>query len=123
MISIIIDTDYLLFIQYYEFPSKQQRDEEQDFKLTDLETYVGNFLMKMIMTAHFNGHLVFFDQSKLFFTSGGCTTFDECEIGFGIFPLISYFNHSCDANAMTYDVKDKVVVYATHQIMPGEQVS
>jgi len=42
--------------------------------------------------------------------------------GTGIFPVASFFNHSCDPNVYRYSIGDLLVFRAARDILPGEEL-
>lgn len=54
---------------------------------------------------------------------GGEEFYHTSLIGYGLYPLSSLMNHSCDPNTFSVNHKDSIVCYVTQPIKQGEQVS
>lgn len=50
-------------------------------------------------------------------------THPEDPVGYGVFPTMSYFNHSCTPNCENIEKDMKIYVYAVRDIEPGEQLT
>lgn len=84
----------------------------------DNESYFASLLYRNILILHFNAHEIF-ELQKDNDADPGKTV---C-IAAAIYPFLAQFNHSCDPDTVRYFDGDRVIIRATRNIAPGEQIS
>lgn len=85
---------------------------------SDYESFFGSLLYQNILILHFNAHEIF-ELQKDNDNDPGKTV---C-IAAAIYPFLAQFNHSCDPTTVRYFDSTRVVIRATRNINPGEQIS
>ena len=53
----------------------------------------------------------------------GIVDLEGHNLGHGLYPIASFFNHSCWPNAVVSFSGQTLVVHAIHDIQPGEEVT
>uniref|UniRef100_A0A336KY89 Protein-lysine N-methyltransferase SMYD4 n=1 Tax=Culicoides sonorensis TaxID=179676 RepID=A0A336KY89_CULSO len=82
------------------------------------ENYFASLLYQNILILHFNAHEIF-ELQKDNQQDPGKTV---C-IGAAIYPFLAQFNHSCDPTTVRYFDGNRVIIRATRNIYPNEQIS
>lgn len=94
---------------------------EQSVFFTGIENlleFTGGLMLSNLQLCPCNAHEV----SELHVMKSDIEKTKSCEIGAGLYPTLSLFNHSCDPNVVRYFYGDVCVTRAIHHIPKGGEI-
>ena len=109
----------VFYIKTLRFTDYFQSIGNHDLTQLDLEKIVGGLLIRFIAVRRFNTHVI----SELDMPSQNCISGSKMvELGRGLFPSFTLFNHSCSSPLARYYIGNKIVVTAARPMKKGEKV-